>query len=243
MAGGSDTHKGLVSRLSKGTGFACLSFDYRLSPEAPYPAALEDAVAVYQYVRSVAEDYRIHFVGDSAGGNLVLATLQQLRDRKEKQPKSAVLLAPWLDLTASGASIKSNAERDLILNERMLHLCAKSFIGDIKTDDPKVSPLFGDLEGLCPLKIVVGSDDILCDDSIRLAERLKALGIYHELDLWPEMQHVFPILAPFIPEAQKAIDQISGFVRREGKPMKVKEASLTSAIQGLKTLIPRYRER
>jgi len=212
--GSIESHRGLISRISKASGARAFAIDYRLAPENPYPAGLEDSVKVYRWLLAHGiPPSRIVIAGDSAGGNLALATLLALKDAGEPLPAATVLLSPWTDLTGSGDSMQTRADVDPMIMADPAHLTARQYAGDTPLDHPLVSPLFGDLSGLPPMLIHVGDYELLLDDSTRLADRAKQAGVDVTLEVWPEMIHVWHFFAPMVPEATEAIEVIGKFIR------------------------------
>jgi acetyl esterase/lipase len=188
---------------------------YRLAPEHPFPAAVEDAVAAYRWLLGVGvEPERTVIGGDSAGGGLAVAALASLRDAGDPLPAGAMLFSPWTDLTMGGASITDLADVDDLLDVDSLRAAAGLYLGAEDPTHPLASPLFADVAGLPPSFIQTGGAEILLDDSTRLAERTRAAGGRAVLDVWAGMPHVFQNLAPIIPEAGKALQQAGLFVRR-----------------------------
>jgi len=212
--GSINTHREMVARLSRSTGMPVLAINYRLAPEFPYPAALEDASTAYRWLLAQGNDpARIIIAGDSAGGGLTLATLIALRDAGESLPAGAVCLSPWTDLACTGDCVHEKAPLDKILSPEALSRSAKSYAGDHDLLSPLISPLYADLSGLPPLFIQVGTDEILLDDARRIAEKAQKAGVDVTLEIWDEMFHVFQII-PFMPETKKAMGKIAEFVSR-----------------------------
>ena len=208
------THREFVGRLASATGMRGLLLDYRLAPEHPYPAALEDATAAYHWL--IAQGYeasQIMIAGDSAGGGLALATLLVLRDAGEALPAGAVCISPWTDLASTGESIQTKAQVDVVLDPNTLDLYAKAYAGEHDVRSPLISPLYADLHGLPPLLIQAGADEILLDDATRCADKARKAGVDVTLEIWDEMFHVFPLL-PFIREAKEAVERIAAFASR-----------------------------
>ena len=206
---------GLASDVARRVGARTISVDYRLAPEHPFPAAVDDAVAAY---RSLLDHgvpaSRVAFVGESAGGGLVAATLVALRDAALPQPSSAAVFSPWVDLTVSGASIAGKAALDLALTPEALRVRARDYLGERDRATPLASPIFADLTGLAPLLIQVGSHEILLDDSVRLAARAAEHDVPVELQVWPEVPHVFQSFAAILDDADHALNAAAAFVRR-----------------------------
>jgi acetyl esterase/lipase len=210
------THRGHVARLAQAAGARALSVDYRLAPEHPFPAGLDDAKAAYRYLRSSGIDAsRIAIAGDSAGGGLAVATLVALRDEGDALPACGVLLSPWVDLEGIGGSSSGKADEDPMLELAGLQEMGRLYVsgGDIR--DPLAAPLYADLAGLPPLLIQVGTAELLLDDSTRLAERAKAAGVAVDLEAWQDMIHVWQALAPLVPEATEAIAVIGQYLRKQ----------------------------
>jgi epsilon-lactone hydrolase len=212
-----DTHRTMVALLSRAAGARALSVDYRLAPEHPFPAALEDCLAAYRFlVRSGISPRRIVVAGDSAGGNLALALLLALRRDGDPLPAAAVCLSPATDLAWTGESIKTKAEIDPMFpkggSSSLSSRIDADYIGSEDPRNPLLSPLYGDWRGMPPILLHVGSDEVLLDDSIRLAENVRAAGGEANLVVWPGMWHVFQAMTPFIPEAAKSIRQIGEFI-------------------------------
>ena len=214
MLGSLDTHAELMARLAAACRAPVLGLDYRLAPEHPHPAAVEDAVASYRRLldQGIGPE-AIVLGGDSAGGGLVLACLLALRDAGSPLPAGAILFSPWTDLTASGASTQSRAELDPMVAAELLNPMAHHYAGDQALNDPLVSPLFGDLTGLPPLLIQVGDHEILLDDSTRLAERATSAGVDVTFECYPGAFHVFQSM-PQLPESAEALATVASFFDR-----------------------------
>lgn len=207
------THRYLIQRLARACSGRALAVDYRLAPENPHPAALDDSLTAYRWLcdRGVTPE-SIILAGDSAGGGLAAATLLALRDAGDPLPAGAVLLSPWTDLTGSGESLRRKADEDPMVTAEGLTAMAAAYAPG-RCGDPLVSPHFGDLDGLPPLLIQVGSAEVLLDDSRRLAERATAAGVTVDLEVWDEMIHVFQAF-PMLEESERAIDNIGSWVRQ-----------------------------
>ncbi len=211
--GSTVSYRHLTWRLADAARARLLITNYRLAPEHPFPAALDDARAAYRWLLTRgARD--IVVMGDSAGGGLSLALLMKLRDEGLPLPAAAVALSPWTDLALTGASLARNAAADPMLNAGDLPQAAADYLAGTDPRHPYVSPLYGDPAGLPPVLIQVGGDEILLDDAVRMADKLRAANPRSELQVWPLMPHVFQAYAPVMPEARRAIAEIGGFVRR-----------------------------
>jgi acetyl esterase/lipase len=186
-----------------------------LAPEHPFPAALEDAVAGYTSLAEKTPDTRqLLLMGDSAGGGLALCLLLKLRDDGRPLPAAAVALSPWTDLALTGPSLKSNAEADPMLDAEGLPEFARHYLAGADPTTPYASPLYGDTAGLPPVLIQVGSDEILRDDAIRMAEKLSKDNPRSKLEIWPRMPHAWQLFVPVLPEAHRAIAHIGDFISR-----------------------------
>ncbi|MEZ4769789.1 MAG: alpha/beta hydrolase [Caldilineales bacterium] len=218
VLGSVDGHREWIARLAKATGTRALAINYRLAPEHPFPCALEDTLAAYRWLLDQGvRSSDIVLAGDSAGGGLAVAALLALRDAGEHLPAGAVCISPWADLTLSGASVQSQAELDPILDPDSLRMYARCYAADQPLATPLLSPVFADMTGLPPLLIQVGTDEILLDDAIRLAERARIAGVDVTLQVWAEMFHVFQLIS-FLPETRQAVNAIAEFCARLFSP-------------------------
>ncbi len=207
-----NTHRPLVSRLALSSGSRALSVDYRLAPEHPFPAALEDILTVYRLLlQNGIPPRKIVVAGDSAGGNLALVLLLALREAGDPLPAAAVCLSPVTDLSGAVQSRRTKAALDPVLRSDPSDLVS-SYVGKHDPRQPLLSPLYANLHGLPPILLHVGEDEILLDDSTCLAERASAAGVDATAIVWPHMWHVFQAFAPFLPEARQSIEQMGTFV-------------------------------
>lgn len=214
VIGSIHTHRAFAARLSKASGARVLLIDYRLAPEHPHPAAVEDAIAAFQWMLAQGiQASKIAVAGDSAGGGLTIAALVAIRDAKMPMPGAGVCLSPWVDLEAIGESMTTKAGEDPIVQRDGLIKMAKLYLNGQSPRTPLAAPLYADLSGLPPLLIQVGTSETLLDDSIRLAERARKAGVQVQLEPWEKMIHVWQMFAPMLEEGQQAIDRIGEFVR------------------------------
>lgn len=195
-----------------------LNLDYRLAPEHPLPAAVDDAVVALAFIQAngpegESEAATVFVGGDSAGGGLALSVLLAARERGVRMPEAAFGISAWTDLTQSEASIESRKEVDPVIRERsMLDGMASQYLGASAAEDPLASPLFGDLAGLPPLLLQVGDAEILLDDTTRVTAKVREAGGEVVEEIWPEMFHVWHASAPMLPERQQAVERIGEFV-------------------------------
>jgi len=216
VLGSINTHREMVSRLSRAAGAKVLILDYRLAPENPFPAALDDSVAAYRWLLSAGVDpARLVIAGESAGGGLVVTTLVALRDAGDPLPRAGICLSPWVDFEGLGESMVTNAEMENpLLNREGGLMWAKAYLGNIDPRTPSASPLYADLTGLPPLLIQAGTAEMLFDDARRLADRARAAGVDVTLEPWDDMIHMWHMFAAMLPEGQQAIDRIGEFIRQ-----------------------------
>ncbi len=216
VMGSIDTHRELVARLSKAAQARGLAIDYRLAPENPFPAAVDDSITAYRWL--LAQGYkpeRIVIAGDSAGGGLAVSTLVALRDLGAPLPAGGVCISPWVDFEAEGESMTSRAAEDPLVSREMILNLAKMYMGEKGSlREPLAAPLNAYLNDLPPLFIQVGNSETLLDDSTRLADKAKEAGVEATLQIWDEMPHVWHLAAPSLPEGQEAIEKIGEFVRQ-----------------------------
>ncbi|MDE6212550.1 MAG: alpha/beta hydrolase, partial [Lachnospiraceae bacterium] len=201
----------LTTKLAASTSMDVLSFDYRLAPEHPYPAATQDAMQVWDYLMLLGYGARdIILAGDSAGGNLALSLVLQLKNQGRLMPRGLVLMSPWTDLTASGKSHVSKASIDPVLNAAYLEQMIQNYAEGRALDDPLISPLFGNYEGFPPTYIQVGSNEILQDDAVMLYKKLLKANVSVKMDVFRGMWHVFQ-MSPF-KTAYEAMDKNAEFI-------------------------------
>ena len=208
------THRKLAGDVSRAAGARVLLLDYRLAPEAPYPAAVDDAVAAYQWLLAAGiQPTALAVAGDSAGGGLTIATLLAMRDRGLPMPGAGVAISPWADLTMEAASIEGLAERDPVVRGGDLKRYRDWYLDGTDPRHPGASPAHADLTGLPPLLVHVGEAEVLLDDAVLLAESGRRDGVDVTLEAWPDMVHVWHVFAGRVPESTAAVDRIGAFLR------------------------------
>jgi acetyl esterase/lipase len=209
------THRGLASRIALAAGIRALIIDYRLAPEHPFPAAVDDATAAYRFLldQGIAPE-QIAIGGDSAGGGLTFATLVALRDAGTPLPAAAIALSPWVDLEGSGESMTTKADVDPMVAPEGLRQMAELYLNGADPKTPTAAPLHADLSELPPIYVQVGTAETLLDDAIRIVERARQAGVAIELEPFEDLIHVFQAFAPFVPEALDAIEKLGAFVKR-----------------------------
>lgn len=215
MIGSMRTHRAPLSYLSRASDARVLGLNYRLAPEHPFPAAVEDSVAAYRWL--LAEGItpgRIVIGGDSCGGGLTIATLVALKYFGYPLPAGGISHSGWTDLAHTGESFETKAEDDPLLDRDMLEGMAAAYLGDRSRTTPLASPYYADLSGLPPLLVQVGTAEVLLDDSLRLADKAKAAGVDVTLEVWDDMPHVWQAFVSFLPEARQSLDSCGDFVRK-----------------------------
>lgn len=215
ISGSCSDHRAIVSKLVAGTGIRMLLYEYRLAPEHPFPAGMEDTLTAYRWLLTqITPSTRIIIVGESAGGGLCLATLLALKDLGLPLPIAGVAMSPWTDLKLTGESYRTRLAAS-IDPPNMSQICAPYYYGSNDPCNPWISPLYGDLRGLPPLMITVGDDETMRDDSIRFAEKAKAAGVDVILKVVDGQIHCFPLLPDFIPESRQTAEEIYAFMHKQ----------------------------
>jgi epsilon-lactone hydrolase len=214
VIGSLDSHRHLVSEAGRAAKAWALALDYRLAPEHPFPAAVEDAVSGYRYLLSRGiRPGRIAISGDSAGGGLVVAAMLAIRDAGLAQPACGWCISPWVDMEGIGETMSTKEAADPMVQRAPLLDMAKLYLGGAGARSPLAAPIYADLTGLAPLLIQVGAAETLLDDAIRLAKVAGAADVRVDLQVWPEMVHVWHIFHPELKAGRRAIEQGGAFVR------------------------------
>jgi epsilon-lactone hydrolase len=217
--GSPELYRGLAGALARTAGATVVLPDYRLAPEHPYPAALDDVVEAWDWLtRSRGIDAtRIAVAGDSSGAGLAAALCLRLRDEQRPTPACLAAISPWTDLAATGGSLIDNEASDVWIPPRLIGPVARAYAGDRPLDDPLVSPLYGDLRGLPPTLVHVGTDEVLLDDATRFVTKARAHGVDASLGRFEGLWHVFHAF-PGFPESRAAVQELGAFVRRHTTP-------------------------
>lgn len=212
--GNAHGYREFAYRISRASDARVLVVDYRLAPENPFPAPLDDVVAAYRFARERPGVRRVALVGDSAGGGLVVSALVKLRDDGEPAPAAAVVCSPLVDLAGEGASLTERAHLDPLPAAALVAAMGGAYLGGAEPKStPLASPLYADLAGLPPLRVLVGTDEGLHDDAVRLAERVRAAGGEVELEVGEGMVHIWPVFS-FLPQARESTDRFGEFLRK-----------------------------
>lgn len=213
VIGSIDTHRGLAARLSMAANARVLVVDYRLAPEHPFPAAVDDALTAYRWLLEAGFDAsNLAVAGDSAGGGLTVAALIAARNAGLPRPGAAVCISPWVDMEALGESMQTKADADPMVQKAGILRMAGFYLGDADPRDPLAAPMHADLSGLPPLLIQVGSAETLLSDSIRLADKAREDGVAVTLEESSDMIHVWHLFAPMLSEGQEAIERAGAFI-------------------------------
>lgn len=213
--GSSRSHRPLCARIATASCCQVLSINYRLAPEQKYPAALDDAIASYQWLLQTYSHSQIVIAGDSAGGGLAMATLLALKQKQLPMPAAAIGISAWLDLECSSASYETNKDIDLMATAGGLRFVGRAYASKQINTDPLISPFYAkNLQGLCPLLIQVGSAETLQDENIHFAEQAQRDGVDVTLQVWPNMVHVWHSLYGLVPEAEQAITSIGEWLNK-----------------------------
>ncbi|MEX1196699.1 MAG: alpha/beta hydrolase [Pseudohongiellaceae bacterium] len=210
------SYRSFTSRLAQEAGMRVLAPDYRLAPEQPFPAAVDDALAAYRWLLE-AEDVppsRIVLAGDSAGAGLALALVHALKAEGDPLPAAIMTLSPYTDLATTGASLEENSGRCAMFTAESIRRAARTYLAGAEAELPLASPLYGDFQGFPPLLILLSQTEALRDDGLRVAEQANRAGVEVQLQVWRDQPHVWPIFYPLIPEASRSIRDLAAFARQ-----------------------------
>jgi epsilon-lactone hydrolase len=216
LFGSPKTHRQVLIAMAKAFQAPAYGLDYRLAPEHPFPAAVEDAAKAYEWLLTRHPEADIVLAGDSAGAGLAIATAVGVRDAGFKLPKAIVAFSPYSDLAVTGASVESNAKSCAMFTPRVVREAAAMYLAGADARDPRASPLYADLAGLPPMLLFASRHEIFRDDTLRLAERASAAGVKVELVLRDRLPHVWPVFVTLLPEARQAFATVSAFAERIG---------------------------
>ena len=213
--GGPDTHRGLVHRLAARSGARGLVLDYRLAPEHPFPAPVDDAYAAYCWLIDQGfEPNKIIVAGDSAGGGLTFALTSRLKAEGVPMPGALATISPWTDLAVTGQSMKTNRRADPMFDAKAIPVAAEMYLSGADPKHPEASPLYADVEGFPPTLIHVGSTELLLDDARRMEEKLTAANVDVSIEVWHDMPHVWHVFADRLPEGKQAIAKMGQFMAK-----------------------------
>jgi epsilon-lactone hydrolase len=210
--GSLDSHRAMASKIAEICRARVLQVDYRLAPEFPFPAGLDDALTVYEWLTKQVDNQQVMLAGDSAGGGLALAALLKIKEDNLPTPAGAMLLCPWVDLEARSETLDSLATKDPILTKTRLLESVRQYCGKYPTENPFISPINADLSGLPPLLIHVATLDILSGEGTQLAQKTQSVGVKVEFEVWKNMIHVFHFVHHRLPEARRAIQKMAEFM-------------------------------
>lgn len=210
------SHRGMVSEIAKAMGATAYSMDYRMAPEAPFPAAVDDGLASYKALLDMGTDpAKIIIAGDSAGGGLTLATAVSIRDAGLPLPAALAPISPWVNLANDGPAYRTKAETDPMVTKDGIDMMAATYLNGADAKTPLASPMGADLAGLPPMLIQVGSEEVLLSDSTMLAARAGAAKVPVTLEIWPDMVHVFHFFYPMLTDARSAIAQMATWAKTQ----------------------------
>ncbi len=217
--GSPKTHRSYLSYFSHITNSRIYVVDYRLAPEHPFPAALQDALSAYDWLMKAYSPQEIVIAGESAGGGLTLATLGALKSANIPLPNAAVCISPWTDLALTGETLKQNKRKDALVPAELLPLVTKLYLKNSSPHNPLASPLYASLKGFPPLYILASNSEVFLSDAIRLAQKAEKQGVQVTLDVWEGMTHAWPFFARFLPESRVALKKIADFMNKHIEPV------------------------
>lgn len=218
--GSLETHRAFLTYLCHITNTRILSIDYRLAPENPFPAALEDAMEAYRWLRNQKCSSSVYISGDSAGGGLAISLILALKEQHAQLPEGGICFSPWTDLTLQGKTLVTNQKSDRLLKRQYLARVAELYISDQNPSSAYLSPLYGDLRGLPPLFIQVAKEEILLSDSLRLFEKIKKIKGLVTLEIWRNRFHAWPYMAPVLPEAKQSLHHVRKFIEENDENLR-----------------------
>ncbi|ETS84335.1 hypothetical protein PFICI_02360 [Pestalotiopsis fici W106-1] len=213
FAGSPQSHRKIAGHIAKASGCPALVIDYRLVPEHPFPAGLLDALAAYKWMLETIPAHNIAVVGDSMGGNLAISLVLKARETGLAPPSAIVAISPWLDMEQFGTSIRDNIDRDLLASPGTFAQISKLYLGETCPQDPFANPLYGEYHGFPPMFLTAGGAEMLADNATRLGERAQAAGAHVEVEVVPDMQHVFPFMAGNSKVADRTVEKIGHFIK------------------------------
>ncbi len=214
IAGSIKSHKNLAAGIAKASRVSALIIEYRLAPEHPFPAGLNDSLTAYEWLLNHGfPSDKICLGGDSAGGGLALSLLLKIKEKKLPMPCAAVLISPWTDLACKNPSHREHQNKDPMLNQHMLFHASRLYTGGKNLDHYLVSPANGNFDGLCPLLVQAGSLEVLMDDAVHLSEKAKNAGVKVTLEIWPDMFHVWHFFSRFLVQGREAVAEIGKFIQ------------------------------
>ncbi|MEN8211818.1 MAG: alpha/beta hydrolase, partial [Thermodesulfobacteriota bacterium] len=218
IAGSIKSHRDLASRIAIASMAKVLIFNYRLAPEHPFPAGLEDVKTTYRWLTKIYKNgYKISIVADSAGAGLSLGLLSLLLKSRKSLPVCTVLISPWIDLECKNSSLIENTKKDPLLNHSALKRTARLYTDHDDLSNSLISPVNSDFSGICPILIQTGENEVLIDDSKILAQKLEQANAAVQLDIWKNMFHVWHYFAKYLPEGREAINEIGSFIQKYSK--------------------------
>lgn len=210
VAGSPASHLGMLGELSRAAKSQVIVLDHSRAPEHPFPASYNESIRGYEALRALGKPFAV--TGDSSGGGMVVNLLAYASSKGHKDARAALLISPWADLTLTLPSLTQLADRDPLVNVSAMRDMVEAYVGDHDLKDPRISPMFADMDGFPPLLIHVGSDEILLDDALEIDRKVRAAGGESHLEVWPEMLHVWHIQTASLPQAHDALQRAGEFL-------------------------------